>query len=331
MIRVSVALCTFNGARYLPSQLRSISLQSQPPDEVVVADDNSRDESIKLVESFSKTADFEVRIHRNNTTVGSTKNFERAIRLCRGELIFLADQDDVWHTKKIQKVGKVFSESPEVGATFTDAELVAEDLTPLHLRLWRAKRFGRCAQREIVSGQPLKVLLKHNVVTGATMAFRSRFKELVLPIPEVWIHDAWIALLIACVARLLPISEPLIEYRQQPDQLIGARIPSFAEQLADTRSPRRRDFEIVAHRYELAYERLSQLAPSQVRNQGTLAAFEEKVEHAKSRETMPREILRRAPTILRELASLRYHRYSMGSISAIRDLLFSNGDDGSGF
>src|SRR5207245_11425843 len=84
----------------------------------------------------------------------------------------------------------------------------------------------------ISNGRGTQVLLKRNVVTGATMAFRTRFRDLLLPVPKIWVHDAWIALLVSAVADLALIGEPLMRYRRHPGQKIGPLASTLAQRLA---------------------------------------------------------------------------------------------------
>src|SRR5947208_26587 len=95
-MRISIAMCTYNGAAHVEEQLRSFSGQTRLPDEVVVCDDRSSDDTMLLLEPFSRTAPYPLRIHRNDENLRSTKNFERAVSLCSGDILALSDQDDVW-------------------------------------------------------------------------------------------------------------------------------------------------------------------------------------------------------------------------------------------
>src|SRR5215470_8302349 len=109
---ISVAMCTYNGARFLAEQLGSLAAQSRLPDELVVCDDGSTDESAEIVKDFARHAPFPVRLEVNEENLGATKNFEKAIGLCRGEVIALSDQDDVWYPKKLELHESVFVADP---------------------------------------------------------------------------------------------------------------------------------------------------------------------------------------------------------------------------
>src|SRR5258706_6945784 len=97
----SVAMCTCNGAAYLADQLESIAAQSRLPDELVVRDDASVDDTPAVIQAFAARAPFPVRFERNADRLGSTRNFDGAIAACTGDLIALSDQDDVWHQDKV--------------------------------------------------------------------------------------------------------------------------------------------------------------------------------------------------------------------------------------
>ncbi len=97
----------------------------------------------------------------------------------------------MWLPKKLERLEKIFSASPEVGIVFTDADLVDENLVSKGERLWEYT-LTPLEQRLFERGRAFDALLRYNVVTGATMAFQARFRELVLPVPAntYLIHDA---------------------------------------------------------------------------------------------------------------------------------------------
>src|SRR5262249_31567365 len=97
-------MCTYNGAEFLPAQWESILAQSRKPDEIVVCDDGSSDQTRALLEQFASGSAIPVTIQLNQTNLGSVKNFEQAIRLCTGDIIALSDQDDVWRSDKLQSI-----------------------------------------------------------------------------------------------------------------------------------------------------------------------------------------------------------------------------------
>ena len=95
-MKISIAMCTYNGAEFLPAQLQSILTQSRPPDEIIICDDRSTDDTQALLKKFATESPIPIAVHINDHNLGSVKNFERTISLCTGDVIALSDQDDVW-------------------------------------------------------------------------------------------------------------------------------------------------------------------------------------------------------------------------------------------
>jgi hypothetical protein len=317
--RISVSMCTYNGAQYLREQLDSIASQTRLPDELVVCDDQSNDKTTEIVKTFATNVPFQVRLTINEENLGSTKNCEKAIRLCVGDIIALSDQDDVWHPQKLRCIEKVFSDSPRIGAVFTNAEMVDERLHSLGYRLWQSVGFSRIEQNCVTKGKAIEVLLKHNVVTGATMAFRAKFKHLVLPIPDIWVHDGWIALLIASTADLAIIHKPLIKYRQHSRQQIGAIAKGFSKKLANAKQTNSDTYITGFKQYMAARQRLL-ARRNATHDEKVISRLEAKIHHMHARASMPNRKLRRLPSILRELSTFHYHRYSNGWKSVAKDL-----------
>jgi glycosyltransferase involved in cell wall biosynthesis len=219
-MKLSIALCTYNGAVYLSEQLESIAAQTRTPDELVISDDQSTDDTLRLIEEFAATAGFPVRLSVNESNLGIAKNFEKAISLCRGDVILLSDQDDVWHGDKLESVERIFEAKPQLSLVFSDAELVDETLRLFDQTLFDWVHFDGQKQRLVKSGRALELQLRENLVCGCTVAFRANLRELVLPISGdgPLVHDGWIVLLIAAAGEIDFINRPLLKYRQHSAQ-----------------------------------------------------------------------------------------------------------------
>jgi len=314
-MRLSVALCTYHGERFLPDQLASIASQSRPPDELVVCDDASTDATSAVLREYAAAAPFPVRVYRNPGTLGATGNFARAIGLCTGGVIALCDQDDVWAADKLAVVERTLAGAPAAGAVVSDAELVDEDLEPLGASLWQAVGIGGRERRLLGGGAAVAALARRNLVTGAAMAFRAEYKPLVLPIPTSWHHDAWIALLIGAVSPFALVAAPLLRYRQHGRQQVGAPGRGL---LAEYRRARGNTaFGETADRYALALDRLRGWPGAGEDAVRTLAG---KVDHARARARMRAPGVRRLPVIAREVWAGNYARYSRGWKSVAQDL-----------
>src|SRR5215213_669204 len=327
-MKISVAMCTYNGAELLPAQLQSIITQSRPPDEIVICDDRSTDDTQALIKKFATDSPIPITLHINQQNLGSVKNFERAISLCTGDVIALSDQDDVWRSDKLQMIEEAFNKSPAAGLVFSDAEIVDENLNTLNRRMWDEVGFDNHKRKLIQTGRALEVLITGWTVTGATMAFRSQFVKLSLPIPDgiAMIHDGWIALTIAAVADVVALDEPLIQYRQHAQQQIGAPTHKAAEPELRTMQTietafRRRNSSAELHKILKTLEARLLAQASDFDTRKALSFASDYAFHLNVRANLPQRRLNRVPSILRELLSLRYHEYANGFKSAAKDLV----------
>ena len=321
-------MCTYNGADFLPAQWESILAQSRKPDEIVVCDDGSNDGTRDLLKQLAADSSLAVTLRFNEKNLGSVKNFEQAIGLCTGDIIALSDQDDVWRSDKLQLIEDTFVRSPGAGLVFSDAEVVGEELAPLGRRMWNEVGFDSHKRKLVAHDRALEVLITGWTVTGATMAFRSDFVKLSLPIPNeiAMIHDGWIALTIAAVAGVVAIEEPLIQYRQHGRQQIGA--PRRPELTAEPRGVealgtafRRRNSSADLHRILETLEQRLLAQSSTYDTRRALAFVSNYAFHLNVRANLPEKRLNRVPRILRELLTLRYHEYANGFKSAAKDLV----------
>lgn len=179
-MKISIALATYNGAKYLTDQLASFAFQTRLPDELIVCDDLSNDKSIEILNSFADTSPFPVRIVRNEQNLGITRNFEKALSLCVGDLIFLSDQDDVWDKEKLSIVSSIFEKYPDFNVIINDAMYTDENLVPAGLTvLQKVLNF---------SGR------KKDHIAGCSTAITKQFRDFILPFPKnnCPAHDAYI-------------------------------------------------------------------------------------------------------------------------------------------
>lgn len=296
-------------------QLASIACQTMLPDELVIYDDASTDATPAIILDFARYAPFPVRYFQNSNRVGTVRNFENAIRACEGEIIFLCDQDDVWHVNKIALITDRFISSSDVGAVFTDANIVDENLHSLGYRLWQVFKFTVQEQAQVAFRDALGVLIKHPVVTGATMAFRSHYRHLILPLTDTW-HDAWISFLIGATSYLDAVPSPLVTYRLHDDNQVGIprRGRNRGKSCGVVYAPMVRHYEMVLQRLQ---ERASTFPCSTI----NLSRIEEALNFLRVRAALPDTHWRRLPIVLHELVAHRYHRYAYGFHSLCKDLL----------
>ncbi len=200
-MKVSIALATYNGERYLQEQLNSFLHQTRLPDEIIACDDCSTDRTMDILESFAKSAPFAVHIYRNAMNLGYTKNFERAISLCSGDVIFLSDQDDVWFPEKIEVVLNTFRSKKGALVVINDAVLTDEHLNSSKLTV---------IDQTLSAG-----FTTENFIQGSCTAFKAELLSFVLPILHDYLsHDSWIHKLSITLKSRIVISQPLQFYRR---------------------------------------------------------------------------------------------------------------------
>jgi len=327
--KVSVAMCTYNGAHYIQEQLESIGRQSVMPDEVVVCDDRSTDDTVAIIRAYASRAAFDVKLHINEKQLGSTKNFERAVGLCSGEYIFFSDQDDVWYPEKVKRICEVLDANPRLGAVFSDADLVNGELEPLNMTMWQTVNFGKARR-----AKPLRdVLLQGCVVTGATMAIRSSIIPLISPIPKDWIHDGWIALLVASTSALGFVEKPLIGYRQHARNQLGAKVVNWRQKIMHVWRPSLAHAGMVAlfdrefSDYSQILQRLRECqdgsrgpVPDEVLLHQSIEKLEEKIAFIAIRRRIHQNSWRGCLLALEGLMFRRYHSYTYGLQAFIGDI-----------
>jgi glycosyltransferase involved in cell wall biosynthesis len=324
-VRISVALCTCNGTAYLEEQLGSIAGQTRVPDELVVCDDCSGDGTVDLVRAFAGRASFPVRLHVNEEKLGSTRNFERAISLCAGEIIALCDQDDVWFLDKLARLERCFQDDPGTGLVVSNALLVNERLQPLGGSLWETIPFPVDEQDRAERGEGPLLLTRRNFVTGACTAFAASLRELLLPIPRCWIHDGWIGIVAAAVSGCRLIREPLLYYRQHPGQQLGTRPLTVWRQVQTAWRMDVGYFQRLAECFEEVRVRFAEIRP-RLSQPGLPEIMSERTELARSQARMRSgNRLSRLRELIRQMLLGRYRRFGLGFLgwkSIAVDLFF---------
>lgn len=201
---ISVAMATFQGERYLEAQLDSILPQLGDEDELLISDDGSTDGTKEILSAYA-AKDARIRL-LTGPRAGIISNFEFVIRECRGDVIFLSDQDDVWAENKVRRVMEVFART---GAALVmhDAVVKNEDLSETIYPSFFAYRGCRTGY--------LANIIKNRYI-GCCMAFQSRLRDVFLPIPKtIQMHDQWIGLAADRIrGGSALLREPLLSYRR---------------------------------------------------------------------------------------------------------------------
>ena len=316
-MKVSVALCTYNGARFLPAQLASIAAQTRLPDELILRDDGSSDDTLRIAQDFAATFPGRVDIAVNPERRGVTANFEGALRAATGGLVLLSDQDDVWHPDRVALALAAFDSSPELRLFFSDARLVDSLGEPLGETQLQALGMQEREVRAIEAGQAFSVFAVRNLPLGATMCVSRDVLKDALPIPTCWLHDEWLALIAAAKGRVIYLDRETIDYRQHGNNVLGAPPRTVLQKFRAIFSPKRDVRKLMLERDQALMERLSQLAVAPVH----LKTCADKLEHSRVRSQLAPARLFRILPVLREVFSGRYQRCSGGWKSIVIDLL----------
>lgn len=214
----SIALCTYNGEKYIGELLYSLINQTVQPDEIVVCDDKSKDNTVAVINNILSNWNGKWQVIVNEVNLGYKKNFQKAIELCTGDIVFLCDQDDVWNKEKIQCVHEVFQNNPDAVLVFHDAQIVDSELREIEPSFWDVLHFNN----EKFVKTHYQRLIDSNVVQGAACAFKKNLLYLSKPFPNSAIHDEWLALNAIKYGKLLPLNKCLLKYRQTGNNEIGA-------------------------------------------------------------------------------------------------------------
>lgn len=313
---VSVAMCTFNGAHHLPQQLDSILRQTSLPDELVVCDDGSDDETVALLTEFAASAPFPVHLHRNAERLRFSGNFARCIGLCGGDIIVVTDQDDEWMPDRVEETRKTFASNPALTFTFSDAPLMDGEGNALGSSIYSNFPIMPADRARFEQGTDLlPVIARWGFIYGCTMAFRARYRPLVLPVPETWSHDEWITLVLSAVGESKR-QAPVTRYRQHSIQSVGVGDWSFQGHL---RMAKRRDAE--AYNVEIAhYEKALAAARLHFELTTTLVpVLEDKLAFLRRRQTLRSGGLNRLPILLKMVSKRDHWHYGAGLRSVFKD------------
>lgn len=330
----AVALCTYNGERFLRIQLDSILAGDTLPTEIVIADDGSTDSTLQVVEAWAPRArELGIRVEViAGTNVGVTANFARAIGATSSDIVVLSDQDDAWHPPRLHKALEAFQGDDTLLLHHGNARLVDQNGDELGLTLFDGLAVSEAEVSGINGGGAFDVYLRRNVATGATVAFRRALFARAAPLPEGWLHDEWLAIIAAATGTVRVTEQTLIDYRQHGSNVVGVEEPTLAYKVRRmlATSPERN--VQLAERARVLAERLASMpavtgaasgeaegVPQALRDAARAKARFEGI-----RATLPAARILRLPTVLRAARGGGYQRFaSQGLLDIARDLLQS--------
>ncbi|WP_439668160.1 glycosyltransferase family 2 protein [Cupriavidus necator] len=319
-------MCTHNAGIFLDVQLRSLVEQARMPQHIVVSDDLSTDGTWEKLEAWAAAVedalDVRVTLIRNAERLGVTKNFEQAIRALGTDIVFLADQDDIWLPTKIARLAQCIEGNSDVLLVHSDAFLVDAEGKKLGKSLFEALRLSRHERDLVAQDNFFEIYCRRNLVTGMATAFHRDLLSLALPFPQEWIHDEWLAICAAAIGRVLMLDDKLTMYRQHESNVIGipvtafSRLVLYAKRVATT--PRD---EHLKHKYRRLSALHSRLHAGVEVTPARLELVEEAERHFARRLQFAHSLPSRMGAVIRESRQRGYHRFADGFAGMVRDLI----------
>jgi len=268
---VSIAICTYNGAKYIGPLLQSIVGQSYNSLEIIIVDDCSRDGTFEILNTFQE-ADQRIKLYRNEQNLGYVKNFEKAIKLCAGEYIALCDQDDIWDKDKISIMVEEIKDNILI---YHNSDFIDDE----------GQRIGTetiAAMRILYDGASCLPLLFSNCVHGHAVLFNKQLKEYMFPFDSRFTHDWWIAYVAFNTGSVKYIDKVLVHYRQHEDTITD----TFKLRGEDAPKPRVKgiglidvDFELLEYCAAFKYNREPGLVKETYRLLSHLAKGEQRLKN----------------------------------------------------
>ena len=299
---VSIALCTYNGEKFIREQIGSYLTQTVLPDEIIVCDDGSSDDTVSIVRQYLEAnKGIKWQLIQNEKTLGTNKNFEKAVGFCSGDFIFFSDQDDVWRNEKIEQTISFFNKNRECEAIFSNAILIDENGKELpdsllDLTFFESDIRGKYKIDDLLYWS----ILLGNIMTGATMAIRRSALRVILPFQlnlkrKLW-YDGWIGFSLMSTNCVGFIDQTLTKYRLHAGQQVGvARVKDSFERYIMRGEYREDLLKEYFQRYLFAFSVLQNLkaavaVPSPVDNRISNEYLAQKKKYFKSQSFVTRKL-----------------------------------------
>ena len=277
-MRVSVAMTTYKSTKYMREQLESIFCQTRLPDELIICDDASPDDTYEQLQEIIKLAPdtIEIKLFRNPYNIGFVKNFEAAFSRCTGEIIFPSDADDYWENEKIDLLSAALEKNPSAVYAFCDATVINSEGEVILNSL--------CSTWDIrdnkQNGTEVSILVakRKGCPHGMVSCFRRSLLMHSVPFQKNIGHDEWLSLIASCYGDVIYVDEKLVQYRRHNCNTSGnkpsiwKRLNTWSRESWFTHAEDIRDaFTFFLRKYgDLAQPELLQVVNKQIRFQTVL-------------------------------------------------------------
>ncbi len=221
---VDILLSTYNGEKYLPELLASLENQSFQNFRILIRDDGSSDKTWDILKHYSKKRQPKVHLCGDRNNLGVIKSFNKLLQLSSADYIMFCDQDDVWYPWKIERTLQSAIEFEQIHGknipllVHSDLEVVDESLGLISTSMWEYQKLGGKYRTS------LKQLVVQNCITGCAMLINRSLAKLVEKLPDgIIMHDWYLGFVAASFGKIIPISEPLVKYRQHSNNVFGSK------------------------------------------------------------------------------------------------------------
>lgn len=221
-MKISIAMATYNGEKYIERQLQTILQQTVQVDEIIICDDCSKDSTVNIIRKIMKKTEKNIiKLVINKENIGYIGNFYKAISLTSGDYIFLADQDDEWHLDKIEKTIKIMKKL-KATVVCSNFSLIDQNSDPIeNTTLYKINPFVNKAIKKITPVS-FNQLVFGNIAQGCTYCFTKEVRDVYLKVnSKQLIHDHQIMFIATLLGKAFFYNEKLIDYRIHPNNVIG--------------------------------------------------------------------------------------------------------------
>lgn len=311
---VSVAIAAYRGEKFIADQLISIINQTVVPDEVVICDDSPDDLTENEVRKFEKFLN--IRYFRNSAQLGAAANFNKALSLCTGDVVFLADQDDVWYPWKAAWMLERFQAGAQ--AVFCDSDITDRDGMKLGFTHFDSRGYARLHRN--APGLWLDQFAqscRRFPAAGHDMALKKELLDRLLPIPEIPdCHDNYLGLAVAALDLWEIIPSPLGTFRRHGENSSGAgkKLSLLNQFRAAKESVTKDSFSWNIRLFGAVSERLPDLPEKKK------MLLKERIDHSFARLEMGKKEGKKLRLIIQEIRNGNYSRFGRGWKNVIQDL-----------
>lgn len=226
---ISVAIATYNGQEFIKEQLLSILNQTMPVDEIVICDDNSRDNTVQIIKDIQKEyKNIDIRLIQNNNNLGYKLNFKRVLSFCDADFIFLCDQDDIWLENKVEVMTQIMNEDKNIKVLASTYDLIDENNNPIHIDInpkFSNKNMYKCKVKpNALVKVPFERLIVENSFQGCALCVRTQVNEKFQRCFSEEFHHDWLINILASEQNgMYFLNIPLFQYRIHSKNTIGLK------------------------------------------------------------------------------------------------------------